>query len=57
MSKKDIFSFGICKLCGKELALKNGYCNKCEKMNYKDSFYTLFKDIIGEGTKEDNNVK
>jgi len=32
MDKKDIFSFGQCGGCGKYKALKNGYCEACNKV-------------------------
>ena len=43
--KKDIYSFGMCKMCGKARPLKNGRCKECKS---DIEFNTLFGDIFGE---------
>ena len=42
---KDIYDFGICKNCGKDTAIKNGFCADCEKY---DDLPNVFKDMFGD---------
>ena len=48
MMKKNKYTFGRCKNCGKEVPLKNGYCVSCQDKNVDlpPGFEELFGDLI-----------
>ena len=43
--KKDEYTFGQCKICKKDTALKNGVCKDCEATEMPDFIEQLFGDI------------
>jgi len=49
MGKKDIFTFGTCKICGRTKPLKNDICPECEKkIDSKRLFDSLFGGFNNE---------
>jgi hypothetical protein len=50
MSKKDIYTFGMCKICKQNKPLKNGICFKCEEK--QANIPKFLKDIFGDSKNE-----
>ncbi len=42
---EDEYTFGQCRICKKDAALKNGVCNDCEDIDMPDFIRQLFGDI------------
>jgi hypothetical protein len=49
---EDKYSFGKCAICGRDTALKNGRCNKCDDDG--SAFIKFFEGIV---KNESNNRK
>ena len=38
------YTLGVCEICGKTTALKNGRCSECEKKELPNWFQDLFRE-------------